>query len=44
MGKDQCVAADWRMIGYEDGLHGLPGRSHRRASRGLRQASGHAKT
>jgi len=24
MGKDQCVAADWRMIGYEDGLHGLP--------------------
>ena len=24
MGKDQCVAADWRTIGYEDGLHGLP--------------------
>jgi predicted small secreted protein len=24
MGKDQCVTADWRTIGYEDGLHGLP--------------------
>jgi len=24
MGRDQCVAADWRMIGYEDGLHGSP--------------------
>ena len=24
MGKDQCVAADWGTIGYEDGLHGLP--------------------
>ena len=24
MGRDQCAAADWRMIGYEDGLHGLP--------------------
>jgi len=24
MDKDQCVAADWRTIGYEDGLHGLP--------------------
>ncbi len=24
MGKDQCVAADWRTIGYEDGLHGFP--------------------
>ena len=24
MGKDECVAADWRTIGYEDGLHGLP--------------------
>ncbi|HTN49929.1 MAG TPA: DUF2799 domain-containing protein [Burkholderiaceae bacterium] len=23
-GKDECVMADWRMIGYEDGLHGLP--------------------
>jgi hypothetical protein len=22
MGKDECVAADWRTIGYEDGLHG----------------------
>jgi hypothetical protein len=22
MDRDQCVAADWRMIGYEDGLHG----------------------
>jgi hypothetical protein len=24
MDKDQCVAADWRMIGYEDGLRGTP--------------------
>ena len=24
MGKDQCVTADWRTIGYEDGLHGFP--------------------
>lgn len=24
MGKDQCVAADWHTIGYEDGLHGYP--------------------
>jgi len=24
MGRDECVAADWRTIGYEDGLHGLP--------------------
>jgi hypothetical protein len=24
MGKDECVAADWRTIGYEDGLHGQP--------------------
>ena len=24
MDKDQCVTADWRTIGYEDGLHGLP--------------------
>jgi hypothetical protein len=24
MDKDQCVAADWRMIGYEDGLRGYP--------------------
>lgn len=24
MGKDECVAADWRTIGYEDGLRGLP--------------------
>ena len=24
MGKDECVAADWRTIGYEDGLHGYP--------------------
>ena len=23
MGKDECVVADWRMIGYEDGLHGF---------------------
>jgi hypothetical protein len=23
MGRDQCLAADWRTIGYEDGLHGL---------------------
>ena len=23
MGRDQCVAADWRTIGYEDGLHGF---------------------
>ena len=24
MGKDECVVADWRTIGYEDGLHGYP--------------------
>lgn len=24
MDKHQCVAADWRMIGYEDGLRGAP--------------------
>lgn len=24
MGKEECVAADWRTIGYEDGLHGFP--------------------
>lgn len=24
MGKEECVAADWRTIGYEDGLHGYP--------------------
>lgn len=24
MGKDECAAADWRTIGYEDGLHGFP--------------------
>lgn len=24
MGKDQCVTADWRTIGYEDGVHGFP--------------------
>lgn len=24
MGRDECVAADWNMIGYEDGLRGLP--------------------
>jgi hypothetical protein len=24
MGRDECVVADWRTIGYEDGLHGLP--------------------
>jgi hypothetical protein len=24
MDRDECVAADWRTIGYEDGLHGLP--------------------
>jgi len=24
MGKDECVAADWRMIGFEDGLRGFP--------------------
>ena len=24
MGKDQCVMADWRMVGYEDGLQGWP--------------------
>ena len=24
MGKDQCLNADWRTIGYEDGAHGLP--------------------
>ena len=22
MGKDECLVADWRTIGYEDGLHG----------------------
>jgi cell division protein FtsB len=24
MGKDQCAAADWHTIGYEDGLRGAP--------------------
>jgi hypothetical protein len=24
MGKDECVVADWRTIGYEDGLRGYP--------------------
>lgn len=24
LGKDECLAADWRTIGYEDGLHGQP--------------------
>jgi hypothetical protein len=24
LNRDQCIAADWRMIGYEDGLHGQP--------------------
>lgn len=24
MDRDQCVTADWRTIGYEDGLHGFP--------------------
>jgi hypothetical protein len=24
MAKEECVSADWYMIGYEDGLHGLP--------------------
>lgn len=24
MGKDQCVAADWAMVGFEDGLQGWP--------------------
>ncbi len=24
LGKDECRTADWRTIGYEDGLHGLP--------------------
>jgi hypothetical protein len=24
MGRDQCAAADWRTIGYEDGLKGWP--------------------
>jgi len=24
MGKDECVVADWRTIGFEDGLHGYP--------------------
>lgn len=24
MDRNQCVAADWRTIGYEDGLHGFP--------------------
>jgi hypothetical protein len=24
MGKDECVAADWRTIGYEDGVRGFP--------------------
>lgn len=24
MGRDECVAADWRTIGYEDGLRGFP--------------------
>jgi Protein of unknown function (DUF2799) len=24
MDRDECVAADWQMIGYEDGLRGFP--------------------
>lgn len=24
MGKDECLTADWRTIGYEDGVKGLP--------------------
>lgn len=24
MDRNECVSADWRTIGYEDGLHGLP--------------------
>ena len=24
MGKDECVTADWRTIGYEDGVRGFP--------------------
>jgi hypothetical protein len=24
MGRDECAAADWRTIGYEDGLRGFP--------------------
>lgn len=24
MGRDECVTADWRTIGYEDGLRGYP--------------------
>ena len=24
MGKSECVTADWRTIGYEDGLRGYP--------------------
>lgn len=24
MGRDECVAADWRTIGYEDGVRGFP--------------------
>ncbi len=24
MGKNECAVADWRTIGYEDGLHGYP--------------------
>jgi predicted small secreted protein len=24
MGRDECALADWRMIGYEDGLRGFP--------------------
>ena len=24
LSKNECVTADWHMIGYEDGLHGLP--------------------
>ena len=24
MGKDECAAADWRTIGYEDGVRGFP--------------------
>jgi uncharacterized protein DUF2799 len=24
LGKEECLAADWRTIGYEDGLHGMP--------------------
>ncbi len=34
LGKDECLHADWRSIGYEDGARGLPGSQigkHRKA-------------